>query len=55
MITEDMSQLDVMIQSVYQRWQTGDREAINHCKEVFISACDGKATQRILEYLEQLP
>lgn len=52
-ITGDASQLDVMIKAVYQQWQRGDREAINNCKDMFISACDGKVTQRILDYLEQ--
>lgn len=53
-ITTDVSQLDQTIKTVYQRWQAGDRETINRCKDMFISACDGKATQRILDYLEQL-
>lgn len=54
MITTDTTQFDKVIKSVYQRWLAGDRETINRCKEMFISACDGKATQRILDYLEQI-
>ena len=51
--TDDAGQLEMLVRDVYQRWQAGDREEIVRCKERFAAACDGKATERILDYLKE--
>ena len=53
-LTTDPAELHQMILDVYQQWESGDREDILRCKEMFTSACDGNATPRILEYLHNL-
>lgn len=53
-ITTDPAELYQMVLDVYGQWQAGDREDILRCKQIFTSACDGKATPRIFEYLEKL-
>ena len=53
-LTTDPAELHQMILDVYQQWESGDREDILRCKEIFTSACDGNATPRILEYLHNL-
>lgn len=50
-MTSDATELEIMVPRVYSEWATGDREEILRCKELFMSACDGKATERIMEYL----
>lgn len=50
-LTTDAEHLDDMVKSVYRQWLDGDKEDIIRCREVFTSACDGKATERILDYL----
>ena len=50
-MTTDPAQLESLVKQVYQQWLDGDREDILRCKAFFTSACDGKATQRILQYL----
>lgn len=52
-LTEDATKLDTMIKDVYQQWLDGDREDIDRCRERFVSACDGKATERIFAYLHR--
>ena len=52
--TDDAAQLEAMIRDVYRRWLDGDREEIIRCRERFTSACDGHATERILQYLERM-
>ena len=52
--TDDAAQLEAMIRDVYRRWRDGDREEIIRCRERFTSACDGHATERILQYLERM-
>lgn len=51
-LTTDATNLDTMIAQVYQKWLDGDRKDILSCRQRFAAACDGKATQRILEYLQ---
>lgn len=46
--------LDAMVKRVYQEWKDGDVDDIVRCKELMTSACDGKATARIIEYLYSL-
>lgn len=53
-ITTDPSKLASLVKETYLSWLAGDREDINRCKERFTAACDGHATSRILEYLNQL-
>ncbi len=53
-IVTDASALEETIRRVYQQWENGDQEDINRCKKRFLSACDGKSTERILNYLQQL-
>ena len=50
-MTTDPSQLESLVKQTYKQWLDGDREDILRCKSFFTSACDGKATQRIFEYL----
>lgn len=52
-ITADASSLDVMIERVYNEWLEGDRTEIESCRSRFVSACDGKATERIFNYLHK--
>lgn len=51
-MTTDPAQLEDLVKEAYQAWLNGDREDIFRCKERFTSACDGKATERILQYLQ---
>lgn len=53
-LTQDAEHLDVMIKEVYQEWLDGEREDILRCRKQLISACDGNATKRIMEYLETI-
>lgn len=53
-LTTDAEHLDEMIRRVYQEWLDGDRTDIDRCKAQLTSACDGKATERILAYLQAL-
>ena len=50
-LTADATHLDGMVRSVYSRWLAGDREDIDRCKQQLTAACDGMATQRILDYI----
>lgn len=50
--TTEAAKLEALVKDAYRQWQEGDREAITRCRERFASACDGKATARILEYLQ---
>jgi len=50
-LTRDAEHLDEMIRQVYRQWLDGDRADIEKCKKYFVSACDGKATERIMEYM----
>lgn len=49
--TTDPAQLESIVLQTYKDWENGDREDILRCKSKFISACDGHATQRILQSL----
>lgn len=51
-MTTDPGQLEALVTSTYQAWLAGDREDILRCREWFASACDGNATARILQYLQ---
>ena len=53
-LATDARGLDEMVRKVYEQWQAGDREDINRCRNLLTSACDGHATQRILEYIQNL-
>lgn len=53
-LATDARDLDQMVRKVYEQWLAGDREDINRCKNLLTSACDGHATQRILEYIQSL-
>lgn len=53
-LTTDAEHLDEMIRRVYQEWLDGDHTDIDRCKAQLTSACDGKATERILAYLQAL-
>lgn len=57
-ITENMTtqadDLEALVKTVYEQWAAGDRQDISRCKARFASACDGKATQRILDHLLEL-
>lgn len=50
--TTDATILDALVKDVYQQWINGDREEIIRCRQLFTAACDGKATQRIMNYLQ---
>ncbi len=39
--------------NAYESWLRGDMSEIEKCKETFVSACDGNATQRILDYIRK--
>ncbi len=52
-LTKDATKLDEMVKRVYQEWLDGDREDIDRCKAELTSACDGKATERILAWLQE--
>lgn len=51
-MTTDPAQLETLVKQTYQAWLDGDREDIIRCRDLFASACDGHATQRILSYLQ---
>lgn len=46
--------LDETVKRVYDEWLDGDREDILRCKQQITAACDGKASQRIMNYLYSL-
>lgn len=50
-LVTDEAALPQMVEQVYQQWLSGDREEIARCRQVFTSACDGHATERILNYI----
>lgn len=52
-LTTDAEHLDDMVKRVYQQWLDGDDEDIRRCKEMMTAACDGHATERILDFLEK--
>ena len=51
-LTTDATHLDDMVRRVYRQWLDGDDDDIRRCKEMMTAACDGHATERILNYLE---
>lgn len=53
-LTTDAEGLAEMVKAVHQQWLDGDREDILRCKARITSACDGKATGRILAYLKNM-
>lgn len=53
-LTMNAENLDVMVKEVYQQWLDGDKEDIMRCKEMLTAACDGKATERIMNYLHTM-
>lgn len=53
-LTTEAVGLDAMVKRVYEEWKAGDMEDIIRCKEMFTAACDGHATERILEFLQNL-
>jgi len=53
-LTRDAEHLDAMVKTVYQQWLEGDREDILRCRKQLAAACDGKATERILAYLQEM-
>lgn len=50
-MTTDEAALPQMVKRVYEQWLSGDREEIANCRHTFTSACDGHATERILDYI----
>lgn len=50
----DARQLDKTILSVYQQWLDGNHEDILYCKKTLLSACDGKSTPRIFNYIHNM-
>ena len=52
-IAMEAEELVDMIKDVYQKWEDGDREDIERCKEMLTASCDGHATERIWEYLHK--
>lgn len=52
-LTTDASHLDDMVKTVYQQWLDGDTADIQRCRELMTAACDGHATERILDYLRK--
>ncbi len=53
-LTTDAESLDTMVNAVYRQWQEGDRTELRRCREQFVAACDGRATERILQHLHQM-
>lgn len=53
-LTTTADGLDRMVRSVYDRWLDGDREDIRHFRRIFTAACDGHATERILDHIRGL-
>lgn len=53
-MTTDGTQLPQLVRQVYANWVNGDRSDIDRCRQEFVSACDGHATARILEYLHNM-
>jgi len=53
-ITTDAGQLPEMIRSVYIKWENGENKDIDRFKRLFVSACDGNSTKRIVDYLNNL-
>ena len=52
--TDDASTLEKVVKTAYQQWSLGDHSEIEQCRERFVSACDGKATPRILQCLKEM-
>lgn len=52
-LTETAENLDETVKRVYADWLNGDRKDIDRCKEMFTKMCDGKATERIVEYIKR--
>ena len=50
-MTTDPDALPELVRRVYLQWQDGDRTDIQRCREIYTAACDGHATERILQYL----
>lgn len=50
-MTTDATQLEAVVKTAYRNWLAGDREDIIQCKQRFAAACDGRATQRIFDYV----
>lgn len=53
-LTTSAEGLDTMVKAVYAQWLAGDREDILRCRSRITSACDGKATERILARLKNM-
>ncbi len=53
-LVTDPALLEATVRQTYRQWLEGDRQEIIRCRQQFVSACDGKATPRILEYLHSL-
>lgn len=53
-LVETAENLDEVVKSVYQKWLDGDRKDIDRCKEMFTKMCDGNATERIIDHLQNL-
>ena len=51
-LTGNAAGLDEMVRRVYGQWQQGDREDIRRCRKMITAACDGGATARIWNYLQ---
>ena len=49
----DARGLDELVRKVYAQWLDGDREDIRRCRQQLTASCDGNATRRILEYIQQ--
>lgn len=47
LVTDPAALIDA-VKHVYQQWLDGDRRDISRCRELYISANDGRASQRIL-------
>lgn len=50
-LTTDYAKLASLVKESYKNWLEGDHEDIRNCKEFFTSACDGRATERIVAHL----
>ena len=51
-MTKESAELKDMVCRVYKEWENGSREEIERWKQQFTSACDGKSTKRIWDYLQ---
>lgn len=50
-LTTDPRELESLVRRAWADWESGEREDIHRCKAMFASACDGHATERILQCL----